>query len=132
MFCTYYCSHAFFKPERDIAGPLSDFSVVKLPFFVCCTPLCFEHLLMADTGLATVPLLIRFLRFPFTSPKEKTQPQIPSKCFVFPFKNYNFPCDGNGYVFFLIIHLLLIGTHVQSKKNANNTVQHSEKEYLLN
>lgn len=43
---------------------------------------------------------------------------------------YNVPYDGNGYV--LSNYLFEIGNHVQSKKkNLNNTIQHSEKEYML-
>lgn len=78
---------------KEIARSLSDCSVVKLSFFVCCALLCSEHLLVAETALGTIPLFICFLCFPLTSPKGgKKTLQIPSKCFVFPFKTYNFPC----------------------------------------
>lgn len=71
---------------------------------------------MAEIALGTIPLFIRFFCFPLTSRKEETQPQILAKRFAFLFKFYNFPWDRNGYVFFLIIHLLETGTHVKSKK----------------
>lgn len=45
---------------KERARTRSDFSVVALFVFACCPPLCFEHLLMAETALG---LILTFLLF---------------------------------------------------------------------
>lgn len=130
--CAYYFGNTFVYP-KETARPLSDVSARKLSFSVCCTPLCFEHLLTAETALGTIPLFISSSVFPSHLPRSKHNP-IASKCFAFPFKFYDFAYDGNGYGFLVIIHLLEIGMQEQSKKKKNpeNTVQQRKNVCLIN
>lgn len=73
--------------SKEIARTLSDISVVELFFFACCTPLCFEYLLMAETALGLILTFLLFIYFSYfllTSLREKQNLKLLSKCFVFP------------------------------------------------
>ena len=101
--CAYYFGNTFVYPE-ETARPLSDVSARRLPFSVCCTPLCFGHLFMAETALRTIPLFISLSVSPHTSQGANTARLLPN---ALPFHS-NFTTlhmMETGMVFFVIIHL---------------------------
>lgn len=116
------------QPDPSVIFQLGNYPLLSV-VLPCVLNIClWQKLLWVLFHCLSLPLFS-----PHTSQGTNTARLTPSKCFAFPFKFYNFAYDGNWYVFFVIIHLLEIGTQEQSKKkNPENTMQHSEKQCLLN